>query len=106
MIWKNILRQLSYFFTLDESSVHFKSAVFWPALIGLFFLFFTLKAYSIETETMPKNISTTSIEFDAPTLAKFNPQASTLVQTLNRFGLYNAGDLFNLGTLVESLIRE
>jgi hypothetical protein len=41
-----------------------------------------------------------SIEFDAPTLAKFNPQASTLVQTLNRFGLYNAGDLFNLGTLV------
>ena len=126
MIWENILRQFSYFFMLDESAMQMRSAVFWPALIGLFFLFFTLKAYSIETETLPKNISTTSIkmgyiagldqrfqedgdlvklkdyksiEFDAPTLAKFNPQASTLVQTLNRFGLYNAGDLFNLGTL-------
>ena len=126
MVWANILRQISYFFTLDESSMQMRSAVFWPTLACLFFLFFTLKSYSFESETLPKKISTTSIkmgfiagldqrfqedgdlvklkdyksiEFDAPTLAKFNPQASTLVQTLNRFGLYNAGDLFNLGTL-------
>lgn len=126
MVWGNFLRQLSYFFTLDESSMQLRSAVFWPTMVCLFFLFFTLKSFSFETQTLPKKVSTTSIkmgyvagldqrfqedgdlvklkdyksiEFDAPTLAKFNPQASTLVQTLNRFGLYNAGDLFNLGTL-------
>jgi len=126
MVWGNILRQFSRFFVLDESSMHTVSAVFWPTFVCLFLLFFTVKSYSLETETLPKNISTStikmgfiagldqryqedgelvklkdykSIEFDAPTLAKFNPQAATLVQTLNRFGLYNAGDLFNLGTL-------
>lgn len=126
MIWGNFLQAISRFFVLDESSRQFVSAVFWPTLVCLFFLFFTVRSYSFETETLPKTISTSSIkmgfisgldqrfqedgdlvklkdyksiEFDAPTLAKFNPQASTLVQTLNRFGLYNAGDLFNLGTL-------
>lgn len=126
MVWGNIWRQFSRFFVLDESSMHTASALFWPTFVCLFLLFFTVKSYSLETETLPKNISTSSIkmgyiagldqryqedgelvklkdyksiEFDAPTLAKFNPQAATLVQTLNRFGLYNAGDLFNLGTL-------
>jgi hypothetical protein len=111
---------------LDEGSRANIQAAFWPLIVCLFFLFFTVRSYSFETSTLPKNISTSSmkmghiegldqryqedgelvklkdyksIEFDAPTLAKFNPRAATLVQTLNRFGLYNAGDLFNLGTL-------
>ena len=40
-----------------------------------------------------------SIDFDAKTLAKFNSQAQTLISTLNRFGAFNLGDSFNLGTL-------
>lgn len=111
---------------LDESTKYAVRNLFLPVLVCLFFLFFTIDLFSFQSETLPKGISTSSlkfgqingleqrfqedgdlvklkdyksIEFDAPTLAKFNPQASTLVQTLNRFGLYNAGDLFNLGTL-------
>lgn len=117
---------MSCCFTLDESSNGDAYAVFWRLTMSLFFLFFTVTSFAFESETLPQNISTSSlkmgyisgfdqryqengelvklkdykaIEFDAPTLAKFNPQAATLVQTLNRFGLYNAGDLFNLGTL-------
>ena len=40
-----------------------------------------------------------SIDFDAKTLAKFNAQAQSLISTLNRFGAFNLGDSFNLGTL-------
>ena len=40
-----------------------------------------------------------SIDFDAKTLAKFNTQAQSLISTLNRFGAFNLGDSFNLGTL-------
>ncbi len=93
----------------------------------LVFLFmYTSHGLAAQTETLPESISTASvrygqitgleqrftedkslvrltdyksIEFDAETLAKFNPEAATLIETLNRFGLYNAGDLFNLGTL-------
>jgi len=88
--------------------------------------FLQTRIFALQTETLPSQISNTaivmghisgldqkfsesgklvtlkdqkSIEFDAETIAKFNPEATTLVQTLNRFGLYNAGDLFNLGTL-------
>lgn len=89
-------------------------------------LIYTSPTLAVQTETMPESISTASIkygqisgleqrftednslvrltdyksiEFDAETLARFNPEAATLIETLNRFGLYNAGDLFNLGTL-------
>ncbi len=89
-------------------------------------LIYTGPTLAVQTETLPETISTASvrygqisgleqrftednslvrltdyksIEFDAETLAKFNPEAATLIETLNRFGLYNAGDLFNLGTL-------
>lgn len=126
MIWGSFFRLCGRFFMLDEGSRAFVQSTFWPLIVCLFFLFFTIKSYSFESHTLPKGISTSSIkmghiagldqryqedgelvklkdyksiEFDAPTLAKFNPQAATLVQTLNRFGLYNAGDLFNLGTL-------
>jgi len=40
-----------------------------------------------------------AIEFNAATLAKYNTRAQQLIDTLNKFGLYKAGDLFNLGTL-------
>lgn len=119
-------RFICHFLMLDESSRTASTAVFWPTLICILLLFFTVKSYSYQSETLPQGISNStfsygqitglderyqqdgklvklkdykSIEFDAPTLARFNPQARTLVQTLNRFGLYNAGDLFNLGTL-------
>ncbi len=89
-------------------------------------LIYTGPTLAVQTETLPETISTASvrygqisgleqrftednslvrltdyksIEFDAETLARFNPEAATLIETLNRFGLYNAGDLFNLGTL-------
>ena len=89
-------------------------------------LMYTSPTLAVQTETLPETISTASvrygqisgleqrftednslvrltdyksIEFDAETLARFNPEAATLIETLNRFGLYNAGDLFNLGTL-------
>ncbi|MEK6773460.1 MAG: hypothetical protein AABY64_05945 [Bdellovibrionota bacterium] len=40
-----------------------------------------------------------SIEFDAPTLAKVNPQAQVLISALNKFGNQRLGDALNLGVL-------
>lgn len=92
----------------------------------IFLLFYTAPVFSLPTQTLPKGLrspairwgaltsldqkysdqgklvrlkDTKSIEFDSETLAKFNSRAESLIETLNRFGLYKAGDLFNLGTL-------
>lgn len=47
-----------------------------------------------------------SVAFDAPQLAKFNPEAKKLIEALNRFGSQKLGDNFNLGVLkVETLPR-
>lgn len=40
-----------------------------------------------------------SIEFNAQTLAKVNPQAQVLINALNRFGNQRLGDALNLGVL-------
>ena len=40
-----------------------------------------------------------AIEFNAPTLAKINPQAQMLINALNRFGNQRLGDALNLGVL-------
>jgi hypothetical protein len=40
-----------------------------------------------------------SVAFDAPQLAKFNPDAKKLIDALNRFGSQRLGDNFNLGVL-------
>jgi len=40
-----------------------------------------------------------SVQFDAQTLAKINPQAQVLINTLNRFGNMRLGDSLNLGVL-------
>lgn len=99
--------------------------MFWGVYFCVVFVVIS-KSYGLQTETLPQGRATTalkfgqiagleqkftddqklvqlkdekSINFDAATIAKFNPRAMTLVQTLNQFGLYNAGDLFNLGTL-------
>lgn len=95
-------------------------------LIHFILLFGTDQSFALTTETLPSNIYSPavrigqisalderysesgtlvhlrdykSIEFDADTLAKFNAKADELISTLNKFGLYKAGDLFNLGTL-------
>jgi hypothetical protein len=94
--------------------------------LQLILLFYTAECFALTTETLPTNIYSPafrygqisgledrytengtlvrltdykSIEFDADTLAKFNAKANELIATLNKFGLYKAGDLFNLGTL-------
>jgi len=40
-----------------------------------------------------------SVEFDAQTLAKVNPQAQVLINALNKFGSQRLGDSLNLGVL-------
>ena len=89
-------------------------------------LFYIPQIYALPTETLPEGLrspslrfglitsldqrysnqgqlnrlkDSKSIEFDSETLTKFNARAEQLIETLNRFGLYKAGDLFNLGTL-------
>lgn len=89
-------------------------------------LFLSLPASSLTTQTLPESVRTLSlkygqiqnlehhysengalmsltdykaIEFNAATLAKYNVRAQQLIDTLNKFGLYRAGDMFNLGTL-------
>ncbi len=52
-----------------------------------------------ETGSLVRLTDYKAINFDAKTLAKFNAQASNLISTLNRFGAFNLGDSFNLGTL-------
>ncbi len=95
-------------------------------VVQLFFIFYTAQSFALTTETLPKNIYSPafrygqitglseryseqgdlvrlkdykSIEFDSEMLTKFNTRANELIATLNKFGLYKAGDLFNLGTL-------
>jgi hypothetical protein len=95
-------------------------------LIQLVLLFYTAQSFALTTETLPENIYSPalrygqiqgleqrytesgtlvkltdykSIQFDSETLAKFNSKANELISTLNKFGVYRAGDLFNLGTL-------
>lgn len=52
-----------------------------------------------ETGSLVRLTDYKSIDFDAKTLSKFNAQAENLISTLNRFGAFNLGDSFNLGTL-------
>ena len=52
-----------------------------------------------ETGSLVQLTDYKAINFDAKTLAKFNAQAQNLISTLNRFGAFNLGDSFNLGTL-------
>lgn len=95
-------------------------------MIQLVLLFYTAQSFALTTETLPENIYSPalrygqiqgleqrytesgalvkltdykSIQFDSETLAKFNSKANELISTLNKFGVYRAGDLFNLGTL-------
>lgn len=95
-------------------------------LVKIIFLFYSTLSFGLTSETLPINIYSPafrfgqisgldehysesgtlqklkdlkSIEFDADTLSQFNTKANELISTLNKFGVYKAGDLFNLGTL-------
>jgi len=121
VLQKKLLNNSSHDFGRNMSAL----AINWLT-INIFVNIFHFEVLAVQTQTLPQKISNVSIitgqitgldkkfsntgtlitlrdqksiEFDAETIAKFNPEATTLVQTLNRFGLYNAGDLFNLGTL-------
>ncbi len=117
---------LSNIFTGPSSTFCSTARIFCLLSLQLILLFYTAECFSLTTETLPTNIYSPafrygqisgledrytengtlvrltdykSIEFDADTLAKFNAKANELIATLNKFGLYKAGDLFNLGTL-------
>jgi len=118
---KNLLLKKAQYLSRKKPNIAVNCLIFFIATYILQF-----QTFAQQTNILPQNISNTSvimgnlsgldqkftsngslvklkdqksIEFDAETISKFNPEAITLVQTLNRFGLYNAGDLFNLGTL-------
>ncbi len=114
------------FFAGRSSTFWSPMRLFCLLALQLILLFYTAQSFALTTETLPENIYSPafrygqingledrytengklvrltdykSIQFDSDTLAKFNAKANELIATLNKFGLYKAGDLFNLGTL-------
>lgn len=120
------LRKILKFITGLKSTFCSQGSNFCLFAVQLILLFYTGQSFALTTETLPAHVYSPafrygqinglenrytetgtlvrltdykSIEFDADTLAKFNTKANELIATLNKFGIYKAGDLFNLGTL-------
>jgi hypothetical protein len=121
-----LLQNFLLFISSPRSALRGHANNFCLLFIQLFFLFYNSQIFALTTEVLPPSIYSPafrygqinglderysetgslvrltdykSIEFDADTLAKFNTKANELIATLNKFGIYKAGDLFNLGTL-------
>lgn len=123
----DVFRSICSFLRSSLSSANCASGRnFCLVFIQVVFLFYSTLGFGLTTETLPTNIYSPafrygqisgldehysesgtlqklkdlkSIEFDAETLSQFNSKANELISTLNKFGVYKAGDLFNLGTL-------